>query len=114
VKDNCEIILESDRQIEEAKVEYQAVTSYLTDMQRIDMIPEDQRETWRKLQERLSACRRTEKSFRGKVPYCQTCNIVCSNATSSRYLRSCGIKDSEQYQAMIDQDMMHLEKSVRF
>ena len=42
--DNCELISESDRQIEEAKVEYQAVTSYLTDMQRIDMSLKEQRE----------------------------------------------------------------------
>lgn len=43
IKENCEIIAESYRQIEESKIEYQAVTSYLTDIQKIDMIPKSQR-----------------------------------------------------------------------
>jgi hypothetical protein len=43
IKDNCEIYTESERQIEEAKKEYSAVTSYLTDMQKIDLIPLEQR-----------------------------------------------------------------------
>ena len=44
ITENSEIIAESYRQIEESKVEYQAVTSYLTDMQKIDRIPKLQRE----------------------------------------------------------------------
>lgn len=44
VKDGCEQILEAEIQVEEAKVEYQAVTSYLTDMQKIDGIPQEERE----------------------------------------------------------------------
>lgn len=43
IKENSEIIAEAFRQIEEAKVEYQAVTSYLTDMQIIDGIPKPER-----------------------------------------------------------------------
>lgn len=44
IKENSEIIAECYRQIEESKVEYQAVTSYLTDMQKIDRIPKLERE----------------------------------------------------------------------
>lgn len=44
ITENSEIIAESYRQIEESKVEYQAVTSYLTDIQKIDRIPKLQRE----------------------------------------------------------------------
>lgn len=44
LKENCELIIESKKQIEDAKKEYQAVTSYLTDMQRIDLIPMEERE----------------------------------------------------------------------
>jgi len=44
ITDNCEQILETSRQLEEMKVEYQAVTSYLTDMQKIDRIPNEERE----------------------------------------------------------------------
>ncbi len=111
VKDNCEIILESDRQIEEAKVEYQAVTSYLADMQRIDMIPQEQRENLEeaarkivnlskdreKLQRRSSIL--TDKQYRLFERY---------EDMLPKELPA--IHDSEQYQAAIDQDMMHLEK----
>ena len=37
VRENCEAIAENERQIAEAKKEYEKVTSYLTDIQRIDM-----------------------------------------------------------------------------
>ncbi|ROR27334.1 hypothetical protein EDD66_10629 [Mobilisporobacter senegalensis] len=43
IQDSCESIVEASRQIDEAKVEYQAVTSYLTDMQKIDAIPVEER-----------------------------------------------------------------------
>jgi len=44
ITENCEQVLESNRQMEELKVEYQAVTSYLTDIQKIDQIPAEDRE----------------------------------------------------------------------
>ncbi|TAH74952.1 MAG: hypothetical protein EWM47_00790 [Anaerolineaceae bacterium] len=43
-KENGAIIAESYRQIEESKVEYKAVTSYLSDMEKIDRIPKLDRE----------------------------------------------------------------------
>lgn len=42
VRNNCEAIAENERQIVEAKKEYEKVTSYLTDIQRIDMAREDE------------------------------------------------------------------------
>lgn len=43
VRENCEAIAENERQIAEAKREYEKVTSYLTDIQRIDMASDDDR-----------------------------------------------------------------------
>lgn len=43
-EDACIQVLEVERQLEEAKQEYAAVTSYLSDMQRIDLIPVEERE----------------------------------------------------------------------
>lgn len=43
VRENCELIAENERQIEEAKKEYEKVTSSLTDIQHIDMASEDER-----------------------------------------------------------------------
>lgn len=44
ITDNCDQILESSKQLEELKVEYQAVTSYLTDIQKLEQIPSEERE----------------------------------------------------------------------
>ncbi len=111
IKDNCEIILESDRQSEEAKVEYQAVTSYLTDMQRIDMIPEEQREN---LEEAARKILNLSKD-REKLQRRSTILSDMQYRLFERYELTLpkdlpAIRDSEQYQVMIEQDMMHLEK----
>ena len=44
IRNCCDRIIEATREIEEAKVEYGAVTAYLMDMQKIDMIPRKERE----------------------------------------------------------------------
>lgn len=44
VRDHCEQILEITKQTEEFRIEYEAVTNYLVDIQKIEMIPADQRE----------------------------------------------------------------------
>lgn len=111
IRDNCELIMESERQIEEAKAEYQAVTSYLTDMQKIDMIPQEERgdleeaarniyhltQERNKLQGRTSLI--TDKQYR-----------LFENYELSLYKEMPSIKEAEKYQAAIQQDMAHLEK----
>ncbi len=44
IQNCCDRIIEASREVEEAKVEYGAVTAYLMDMQKIDMIPRTERE----------------------------------------------------------------------
>ena len=45
IKENSAIIAECYKQIEESKIEYKAVTSYISDIEKIDRIPKQQRET---------------------------------------------------------------------
>lgn len=111
IKDNCETITESGRQMEEAKAEYQAVTSYLTDMQKIDLIPLEQREILEdsarkiinltqernKLQNKSSIL--TERQYRLYEQYEKQLPKEMS-----------AIIDGEQYQAVIQQDISHLDK----
>lgn len=111
VKDNCEIILESDKQIEEAKVEYQAVTSYLTDMQRIDMIPEEQRENLDEAARKIISLSKDREKLQRKSSILSDMQYRLFERYELTIPKDLpAIKDSEQYQAMIDQDMMHLEK----
>lgn len=111
VKDNCEIILESDRQTEEAKVEYQAVTSYLADMQRIDMIPEDQRENLEEAARKIISLSKDREKLQRKSSILSDMQYRLFERYELMLPKELpAIKDSEQYQMMIDQDMMHLEK----
>lgn len=112
VKDNCDTILDSGRQIEEAKAEYQAVTSYLTDMQKIDMIPLEQRGA---LEEAASRIINLSKE-RGKLQ-----NKSSSKLTDRQYRifeqyesqipkELISMKENEEYQVVIEQDIRHLEQ----
>lgn len=111
VKDNCEIILESDRQTEEAKVEYQAVTSYLADMQKIDMIPQEQRENLEEAARKIVSLSQDREKLQRKSSILSDRQYRLFERyehTLPKELPS--IRDSEQYQARIEQDIMHLEK----
>ncbi len=111
VKDNCEIILESNRQIEEAKVEYQAVTSYLTDMQRMDMIPEEQRENLEEAARKIVSLSKDREKLQRRSSILTDMQYRLFERYEQVLPKELSvIRDSEQYQVMIDQDMMHLEK----
>ena len=110
IKENCELIIESGRQIEEAKVEYQAVTSYLTDMQRIEMIPQEQRDT---LEDSARKIINLSKE-RGKL---QNKSSVLSDRQFRMFERYEMlipkdlplIRDSEKYQEVIQKDIVLLD-----
>ena len=111
IKDNCEIIIESGQQIADAKKEYQAVTSYLTDMQKIELIPLEQRGN---LEDAARNIHNLTKE-RGKL---QNKNSLLSDQQYrlfDRYEMQIPkelplIGDCEKYQTVIQQDIAHLEK----
>lgn len=111
IKDNCELIAENNRQMDEAKTEYQAVTSYLSDMQKIDRIPENQREP-------LEDAARNIINLTKERNKIQNRNSTLSDRQYRLFERyeiyipkeMPAIKESEKYQAVIGQDMLHLEK----
>jgi hypothetical protein len=111
VQDNCEQIIENLRQIEEAKVEYQAVTSYLTDMQKIDMIPREQRATLEDAARRILNLNKEREKYREKN----------TNITDGQYRlferyeiqlprEMEAIKESERYQVVIQKDLDQLDQ----
>ncbi len=111
ITENCEQILESARQMEELKVEYQAVTSYLTDIQKIDQIPAEDREnvndaarnsitfTRERSKYQSSTLRITDSQFVNIGKYEE---IIPSELTK--------IKEYETYQETVKKDMGHLER----
>lgn len=114
IKDNCELISESNRQIEEAKMEYQAVTSYLTDMQRIDMFPIDQRENLEDAARNIINLTRERNRFQqknSKITDRQYRLLERYEIQLPRELPD--IKESEKYQVTIEKDMEYLEKEKK-
>ncbi|HKL79721.1 MAG TPA: hypothetical protein VJ888_04715 [Mobilitalea sp.] len=111
IRDNCEQISENNRQIEEAKAEYQAVTSYLTDMQKIDMIPRDQREQLEDASRKIINLNKEREKFREKntkITDAQYRLFERYELQLSRELETIG--ESEKYQGLIQQDIEHLEQ----
>lgn len=111
IKDNCELINESGRQIDEAKSEYQAVTSYLTDMQKIEMIPLEQRGN---LEDAARNIFNLTKE-RNKLQNRSSILVDKQYRLFERYelqlpKEMLSIRDNEQYQVVIQQDITHLEK----
>lgn len=111
IRDNCELITESLRQIEEAKVEYQAVTSYLTDMQKIDMIPTEQREIMDDAARRIINLTKEREKFRENSASMTDLQYRLFEQYELQLPKEMEvIRESEQYQKNIEKDIEQLEK----
>ena len=111
IKDNMELYNESTKQIKEARIEYQAVTSYLADMQKIDMVPKEHRET---LDE---AARMVYKLYRQRLKH-QEREITISDMQYHLFERYeleipkdlITIREEEEHKKNIKKDMGYLEE----
>ena len=111
IKENSEIIAESYRQIEESKTEYQAVTSYLTDMQKIDRIPNLQREVIEDAARNILNLNKERNHIRNRqysITDIQYRLFERYEMQLPKELTS--LKDAESYQEDIEGDIVHLEK----
>lgn len=111
IRENCDMIAESDRQVKEAKIEYQAVTSYLTDMQKIEMIPLEQRENLDEAAKKIYNLTLERSKFQKN----HTRILDRQYRLFERYEMMIPrefpmIKEKEEYQLKIDKDMEYLEK----
>jgi ABC-type multidrug transport system fused ATPase/permease subunit len=111
IKDNCESILECNRQMEEAKAEYQLVTSYLTDMQKIDMIPLEERETLEDAARMIINLTKERNQLKSKSSILTDRQYRLFEQNELQIPKDMPlIREKEQYQAVIQQDIKHLEK----
>ncbi len=110
MKENCDQIMEATKQIEEAKVEYQAVTSYLTDMQKIDMIPVEERESLDDAARKIITFTRERAKYHNsdiKITDAQFKNIERFETVIPDEINR--IREEEIYNSAIKNDMRHLE-----
>lgn len=111
IKDTCEAILDNGRQMEEAKAEYQAVTSYLTDMQKIDLIPLEQRGPLDEAASKIASLSKERSKLQGKTSILTDKQFRVFEQYEPQLLKELQtIKENEEYQIVIEQDMNHLEK----
>ncbi len=111
IKENCELCAESERQIAEAKVEYKAVTSYLTDMQRIDMIPVENRLSLEDAARQIINLGKERSKFQQQDSKLTDRHYHLFEQYEYQIPKELPvIKNSEQYQAAIEKDMEHLDK----
>ena len=114
VKENCEGIIESLRQNEEAKMEYQAVTSYLSDMQRIDMIPLDQKVTLEDAARKIINLNKERSKLQKKDSKITEQQYRLFERYDMQIAKELpNIKEKEEYQILIQSDMKHLEKEKK-
>lgn len=111
LKESCELIAESRKQIEEAKAEYQMVTSYLTDMQKIDLIPKEQRQNMEDAARRIISLSRERENYQRR----NTSITDIQYRLFERYEEQIpkelvNLRESENYQELIHQDIERLEQ----
>lgn len=109
-KDGCEQIIEVKRQLEEAKTEYEAVTAYLSDIQRIDLIPEESRVKIEEAAEQIVHSEVEQKKYKQEnklLSDLQYHNLAQFEEDIKRELPK--IKEQEEYQMLIKEDLRQLE-----
>ena len=110
VVDCCEQLVEVNRQLEEMKVEYQAVTAYLTDIQKIDLIPIDEREKLETAARNICVYSKEREKFRtkdSKLSTEQRSMIEKQEKSIVNELKN--MKKNEEYNGIIKSDLHHLE-----
>ncbi len=107
---NCEQILESSKQLEELKVEYQAVTSYLNDIQKLERIPSDEREFLNDTARKIITFTREKANYQNnsrKISDVQFKHISRYEDVMPSELKK--MKNNEAYQNTVKTDMKYLE-----
>ncbi|MGN0506346.1 MAG: hypothetical protein ACI4FZ_07275 [Lachnospiraceae bacterium] len=110
IQANCEMIVEARRQNLEAKKEYEVVTSYLADIQRIDMMPaagkKEIEDCARKIIN-LNEEREKMQKIPAKITVAQRLALEPYEQTMPEEIRR--MEEEENYQQAINSDLRQLE-----
>ena len=111
VRENCEAIAENERQIAEAKKEYEKVTSYLMDIQRIDMASDAERKEIDDVCKSILTLTSERKKYKNR-------NLTISDAQMGKFepfedelvdeIKK--MYNAESYQTAIESDISNLKK----
>ncbi len=106
----CERAIEASRQIEEAKVEYSAVTSYLMDMQKIDRISREEREELEAAARDIITLTRESENYRNdEITLSPSARRTMQKYSEQIVEELKKMQEKEAYQRAIKSDMKYLE-----
>ena len=110
IKNCCEKTIEASKQIDEAKVEYSAVTSYLVDIQRIDRIDGEDREDLETVARDMITLNREQENFKNdEITLSPVARRTMQKYRNEIIKELKKMQDNEAYQRVIKNDMKHLE-----
>lgn len=110
VKNCCDMINEAKRQQFEAKKEYEVVTSYLADIQKIDLLPERAKKSVDDMARKLLALnqeRQKMQKITPKITMAQRLALEPYEDTILEEIRK--MEEQENYLQVINSDIRHLE-----
>lgn len=109
VQDICEQIADAKKNMEEAKLEYKAVTDYLADIQKIDRIPSEEREIIEDAARNIITLTRERSKYQSadvKLTDVQFRNISRYEPDMLRELKQ--MRENEEYQRKVRGDLRQL------
>lgn len=110
VSEQCEQIAIAKRQLEETKIEYAAVTEYLTDIQKIERIPEEEKDRFLDAARKMIALTNERNRFQNReVKITDHLYKHMEKYEDSIPKEIETLKQNEAYQAVINEDMRQLE-----
>ena len=110
IKNCCEKTIEASKQIDEAKVEYSAVTSYLVDIQKIDRIDGEDREDLETVARDMITLNREQENFKNdEITLSPVARRTMQKYRNEIITELKKMQDNEAYQRVIKNDMKHLE-----
>lgn len=110
IEESCDQVLDAMRQIEELKLEYHAVTSYLTDIQKIDGILVEEREALNDIARKIiTATREKAKIQTTGKRLSDTAYKTIASFEDELPKELKRMQENEIYQSNINNDMKHLE-----
>ena len=114
VFDKCEEMIECSHQMDEAKIEYDSVTSYLMDIDIIENLPDAQRAEINELAERISVLEADRKEYQEYSNKLSDVRFASVRMYEEEFPANIDrLKENEKYKAVVkrDIDMLQGEKS---
>ena len=111
IRAQLEQMAEADRELEMLGYEYSLVTAYLTDMEEIESLPDDVRTDLAETGRRITRLEQERKELQGKTSRMTEVQFQKMERIESEMPEGGKkLKDAEDYQVLIKQDLKRLEK----